>query len=608
MSPHHDRMIAFRAELSRLRLDGFVLATGDEHITEFPAPYSKRLAWLTGFTGSTASIAVLADKAAIFVDGRYAESVRMQVDGADWSYVDVRKIGVGAWLARHLASARIGYDPKLYARTALRVIEEELAGKAELVPLPGNPVDPLWTSQPARPASQAFVQPVERSGKSSADKRRDVAAWLTSTCADACVIVALDSIAWLLNIRASDIDIVPLCYSFAICHSDATADLFVDPRKINETVRRHLGDDVRLVPYDRFYDTLETMRGKRVSVDPNLTPVAIYAALAKGGATIRDDRDPTVLPKAIKNSVEIEGMKQAHIRDGAALTRFLHWFSIEAPKGQLTELSAAAKLNQFRRETEFFHSLSFDPISGADGNAAMPHYQPTPESNAPIRPDSIYLIDSGGQYPDGTTDVARTVAVGEVRPEVKDRFTRVLKGYIALQTTIFPTGTLGSRLDAIARVPLWAGGVECAHGIGHGVGHFLNVHEGPGYFLPIFRPDEAAIEAGMILSNEPGYYKPGEYGIRTENLMVAVERPIEGGDRKMLGFEPITLAPIARNLIDAEMLTDAETDWLDRYHARVFELLGPLLSSEERTWLERQTTPISEVTSPKVGARAEAIP
>lgn len=593
MTTHHDRLIAFRAELARLGLDGFILATGDEHITEFPAPYSQRLAWLSGFTGSTASIAVLTEKAAIFVDGRYTGAVRVQVDGADWSYQDIPQTSVGAWLGEHAAGARIGYDPKLYTRGALGAIEAALAGKAELVPLPANPIDPLWADQPARPISPAFVQPIERSGKSSADKRREVGEWLTSTGADACVLVALDSIAWLFNIRASDVDIVPLNYSFAICRRDGTADLFVDPRKIDEAVRQHLGNSVRLLPYDDFYMTLATMAGGLVSVDPNLTPVAIYSALRDGGSTVREDRDPTILPKAMKNPVEIEGMKQAHIRDGAALTRFLHWFSIEAPKGQLTELVCSAKLNGLRRETDLFHSLSFEPISAADGNAAIPHYWTTPESDAPIGPGSIYLVDSGGQYPDGTTDVSRTVTVGEPKAEVRDRFTRVLKGYIALQTTVFPLGTLGSRLDPIARAPLWAAGVDCSHGIGHGVGAFLNVHEGPGFFTPISRPGEAAIELGMILSNEPGYYKAGEYGIRTENLMVVVERPIEGGDRKMLGFEAITIAPIDRNLIDVAMLSDAEIAWLDDYHARVLELLGPLLSVEERDWLERQTAPIA---------------
>jgi Xaa-Pro aminopeptidase len=594
VSQHRDRLFALRAELARLQLSGFILATGDEHVTEFPAPYSKRLDWLCGFKGSTASIAVLADRAAIFIDGRYTGLVRAQLDAADWSFEDVRNTSVGAWLAEHAADGRIGYDPRLYTRTALLILEQKAAGKVQLVPVSANPIDLLWTDQPPRPYSMAFSQPIEFAGKSSADKRRTVANWLTATGADACVLVALDSIAWLFNIRGSDIDHAPLCYSFAICRRDGCADLFVDPRKIDQALRAHLGGDIRVLPYDDFYKTLGTLQGKVVSLDPNLTPIAIYAALEQCGATIREHRDPTLLPKSTKNPVEIAGMKQAHTRDGVALTRFLRWFSGEAPKGELTELSAAAKLNQFRRETQFYHSLSFDPISGTDGNAAMPHYQPTIESDALIGPNSIYLVDSGGQYSDGTTDVARTVAVGKVSAEFKDRFTRVLKGYIALQTTIFPTGTLGSRLDAIARAPLWAAGIECAHGIGHGVGSFLNVHEGPCFFLSFARPDEAPIEAGMIISNEPGYYKAGEYGIRTENLMIVVERPIEGGDRKMLGFEAITLAPIARNLIDGNMMSDLEIAWLDGYHARVLELLGPLLSTEERLWLAEQTAPLHQ--------------
>jgi Xaa-Pro aminopeptidase len=566
MPDHNQRLRALRAALSEQCLDGFILATGDEHITEFPAPYAQRLAWLTGFTGSTASIAVLAGEAAIFVDSRYTGSVRSQVDGADWSYEDVPQTSIGAWLADHAAGLRIGYDPKLYTRTALGAIADKLAGKAELVPVATNPIDPLWADQPARPLSPVFVQPLARAGKSSAEKRRAISEWLGTIDADACVLTALDSIAWLFNIRASDVNIVPLAYSFAICHRDGTADLFVDPRKIDDAVRQHLGNSVRLFGYDDFHAALAAMPGQRVSLDPNLTPVAIYSALETGGATIRADRDPAVLPKAMKNAIEVEGMKQAHIRDGAALTRFLHWFAREAPKGQLTELAAAAKLNRFREETEGYHSLSFDPISAVDGNGAIPHYWPTPESDAPIGPDSIYLIDSGGQYPDGTTDVTRTVAVGQVRSEVRDRFTRVLKGNIALQTTLFPTGTMGSRLDAIARTALWAGGVECAHSIGHGVGAFLNVHEGPAYFGPFARPGEAPLEAGMILSNEPGYYKAGDYGIRIENLMVVVEAPVAGGDRPMLGFEAIT----------------------------VRATIGPLLSAPEREWLERQTAPIRE--------------
>jgi Xaa-Pro aminopeptidase len=596
MPDHHIRLAMLRAELDRAGLDGFILAVGDEHITEYPAPYARRLHWLTDFGGSAGSIAVLRNQAAIFVDGRYTDSVRIEVDAANWSYEAIPQTSIGTWLAENApAEARIGYDPKLYTRAALRAISDKLgATTADLVPLPTNPVDPVWTGQPTRPHSPVFVQPIDFSGKSAADKRCDVSDWLVAKDADACVLVALTSIAWLFNIRGRDTEVAPLTYAFAICHRDGTADLFIDSAKVDKDVREHLGSSVRIAPYDAFYPAVSALGGKTVSVDPDLSPVAVYDALEQAGAVVRDDRDPTILPRARKNPVEIEGMRQAHIRDGAALTRFLHWLSVEAPQGELTELAAAAKLSGFRREDAMYHGPSFQTISAVDGNAALPHYRPSEKSDAPIRPDSIYLVDSGGHYPDGTTDVTRTVAIGKAPPEVKDRFTRVLQAYIALQTASFPVGTPGSRLDAVARVPLWAAGIDCAHGIGHGVGHFLNVHEGPAYFAPVARPNEAPVEAGMILSNEPGYYKSGEYGIRTENLVLVVERTIAGADRPMLGMEPLTFAPIDRKLIDTSLLTRAEVEWLNQYHARVAAMIGSLLSDTERAWLTRQIAPIEK--------------
>lgn len=596
MSSHADRLAALRSAYGTAGIDGFILSTGDEHLTEFPAPYSRRLHWLSGFSGSTGSVAVLNDAAAIFVDARYTGTVRHQVDAEHWSFEDVPATSVGRWLAENAAGRRIGFDPKLYSCRALATIEEQSGGKVELVALDANPIDALWTDQPARPDSALFVQPIELSGKASPDKRAELAARLTEIGADACVLTALDAIAWLFNIRARDIDIAPLAYGFAIACADRTADLFIDPHRVDAAVRQHLGDSVRLQPYDAFYPALAQFGGKTVAIDPDLTNVAISAALRAGGAMIREERDPTLLPKAIKNPVEIEGMRQAHIRDGAALTRFLHWFALEAPKGQLTELSAAARLNAFREEVEGFHSLSFAPVSAVDANSAIPHYGPTPETDTPIGTDSLYLIDSGGQYPDGTTDVTRTVAVGEATAEMRDRFTRVLKGNIALQTAVFPLGTTGSRLEAIARLSLWDGGVDCSHGIGHGVGHFLNVHEGPAYLAPVARPGEVALAAGMILSNEPGYYKAGHFGIRIENLMVVVERDVAGGDRPMLGFEAITLAPIDRRLIEADLLTEGEIAWLDAYHARVFAAIGPRLNDTEREWLQAQTAPLKSQT------------
>jgi Xaa-Pro aminopeptidase len=587
------RLTALRAELARSGLDGFVLATGDEHITEFPAPYANRLAWLTGFTGSTGSAVVLADAAAMFVDGRYTSAVRAQVDARDYTFHDVPQTSHAAWLAAHVGNAaRIGYDPRLFTRASARAMSEAVAATAvELVPVAVNPIDALWCDQPARPATAIFTQPIQLAGKSSTDKRREISEWLASIDADTVVLVALDSIAWLFNIRASDVDIAPLAYSFAFSHRDGTADLFVDADRLGDEVRHHLGNSVRIAAYEDFYPALERLRG-RVSVDPNLSPAAVYAALERGGAVVRDDRDPAQLSKAIKNSVEISGMKQAHVRDGVALARFLHWLSIEGPKGGETEVTASAQLTAFRREEQGFHSVSFDPISAVDAHGALPHYWATAASDAPIGPNSIYLVDSGGQYPDGTTDVTRTVAIGAVTAEIRDRFTRVLKGHIAIDTAIFPAGTLGSRLDPLARLALWSIGLDYDHGTGHGVGHFLNVHEGPAYFLAAPRPGEAGIAAGMILSNEPGYYKNGAYGIRIENLVVAVEREIAGAEKAMLGFEPITLVPLDRKLIDLNLLTAAEADWVDAYHARVLSEIGPLVPAETRAWLEIETAPL----------------
>ena len=589
------RLLGLRARLTQDGVDGLLLATGDEHITEFVAPYAQRLAWLTGFTGSTASAAVLANRAAIFVDSRYTQAVRASVDAGDWSYQDVPETSVGAWIAANAPQgSRIGNDARLVTRSALASIEEALAGReVTLVPLEQIPVDAIWADQPARPATPVFAHGIEFSGREAAAKHRDVAEWLASLGGDACVLVALDSIAWLFNIRGSDIDIAPLNYAFAIVHRDGTADLFIDTEKLDAKVRLHLGDSVRLAPYDDFYAAITRLAGKTVSIDPLLTPLAVVSGLQKGGATVRHDRDPTVRAKAVKNFVEIDGFKRAHIRDGVALTRFLHWFSVEAPRGDQTELSVSKRLTAFRGESDMLHSVSFDPISAVDANAALPHYWPSEESDRAIGPDSIYLVDSGGQYPDGTTDVTRTVAVGRVSGEVKDRFTRVLKGYIALETTTFPEGTFGHRLDAIARAPLWAAGVDFGHGVGHGVGQFLNVHEGPAFIMSHARPGETPIEAGMILSNEPGYYKPGEYGIRTENLLVVVARDTPGGDRPMLGFEPLTLAPIDRRLIDPTLLSGSEVEWIDAYHAKVRALVGPLLPSDVQSWLEIETSPLS---------------
>ncbi|MCW6536905.1 aminopeptidase P family protein [Sphingomonas lycopersici] len=593
----HERLRALRRHLLDLRLDGFILSTGDEHMSEIPAAYANRLAWLTGFTGSTGTAVVMADHAAIFVDGRYAATARGQVEARDYDVESVTPSVVGEWLARRTASgARIGYDPRLCTRGAVQAIRQALAGgDVTLAPAERNPIDAIWRDQPPRPTTQIFAQPDHLSGRSSANKRRDISDWLGTIDADAAVLVALDSIAWLFNIRACDIATAPLSYSFAICHRDGTADLFVDASKLDNGVRDHLGDSVRIAAYEDFYPALTTFTGKRVSIDPNLSPAAIHQLLDRAGAHICEARDPTQLPKAMKNPVEIAGMKQVHVQDGVALTRFLHWIAIEGPKGEQTELSAAAQLFALRRELPGFHGISFEPISAVDANAAMPHYVPTPASNRLIGPDSIYLIDSGGQYPGGTTDVTRTIAIGIPRSEVKDRFTRVLKGHIAIARLVFPAGTMGFRLDPLARMALWEVGLDYPLGTGHGVGHFLNVHEGPAHMLASPRPGDAGIEAGMILSNEPGYYKEGDYGIRTENLVVAVEYEVAGAEKKLLRFETITLAPIDRRLIDPALMTDAEIDWIDTYHQIVLSTIGPLLPADTRRWLEQQTAPLERI-------------
>jgi len=590
---HKGRLAALRTALAGLSLDGFILSTGDEHLSEFPADYARRLAWLTGFKGSTASIAVLGEEAAIFVDGRYTEVVQTQVDRTDWSREDVPRTSVGGWLADRVnPGARVGYDPRLYTRSGLQAIADRTAPRRiELVPLSPNPLDALWADQPARPDAKAFIQPLSFAGATSADKRRRLGDWLASVEADVCVLSALDSIAWLFNIRGRDIAETPVVYAHALCFRDGTAELFIDEAKLSDAVRRHLGRGVTTRPYEGFHDLLAGLGDTTASVDPAQASEAVFIALERSAARIRHDRDPTLLPRAVKNPVEIQGMRQAHIRDGVALTRFLHWFAREAPFGRLTERSAASALNSLRRATDQFHSLAFDPVSAVDAHAAIPHYCPSEDTDALIGSQSIYLIDSGGQYQDGTTDVTRTVAVGSASEAVKTRFTQVLKGYIALETLVFPSGTLGSRLECFARASLWAGGVDCIHGIGHGVGHFLNVHEGPAR-LGLAHPGEAGLEAGMILSNEPGYYKPGAYGIRIENLMVVVVKMIDGAEAPMLGFEPITLAPIDRNLIEPSLLTADEAAWLDAYHARVRACVGPHLSLEESAWLADRTAPI----------------
>ncbi|WP_267396644.1 MULTISPECIES: aminopeptidase P family protein [unclassified Sphingomonas] len=600
MSPYSDRLAALRQRLAETGLDGFVVPLTDEHMSEYVGAYAQRLGWLTGFGGSAGTAVVLADQAAIFTDGRYTLQVREQVSGEDWAYVPVPAESVAGWLAQHVTQgARIGYDPWLHTRAWVVETDAALAeAGAVLVPVAANPIDAVWTDRPAPSPAMLTVHDDAQAGASSAAKRARIADWLGERRADAVVLSALDSIAWALNVRGGDVDHTPVALSYAIVDADGTTDLFVAPEKLDDTVRQHLGNAVRVHDHAAFAGALGGYAGRRVVADPERAVAAIFDGLEAGGASVLALRDPVVLAKALKNPVEVAGHRAASIRDGAALTRFLRWVEAECAKGGETELSAAARLLAFREDTGLLKDTSFATISATGAHGASPHYHVTEESNAPIEPGQLFLIDSGGQYADGTTDVTRVMPIGTPTAEMRDRFTRVLKGHIAIATAVFPDGTMGGQIDAFARRPLWEAGLDFGHGTGHGIGSYLSVHEGPQRIAAPNYPGGAALEplrAGMMLSNEPGYYKPGEYGIRIENLLLVEPRVVEGGDpgRAMLGFETLTLAPIERTLIDPGLLSADELAWLDGYHAMVGERLGTILTGEDRAWLDAKCAPIA---------------
>ena len=597
MSSYADRLAALREQLKRDRLDGFVVPLTDEHMSEYVGAYARRLAWLTGFQGSAGSAVVLPQEAAIFTDGRYTLQVRSQVSADDWSYQSVPETSISTWLKDHAPEgAKIGYDPWLHTSDWVKQASEQLAAKgAELVAVGRNPIDQVWADRPLPSKARLTVQPDELAGRSSAAKRQEMADWLQTNGADAAVLAALDSIAWTFNLRGADVERTPVALAFALVHQDGTADLFVEPDKVGDDVRAHLGNGVRLHPREAFEGVLEAMSGKLVAVDPERSVAAIGSALDRAGARVWRVRDPAVLPKAVKNATEIAGHRSAQARDGAAIARFLKWVEQEAPKGGLDELKASDHLEDLRRASGELRDLSFDSISGSGPNGAIVHYKASEETNRPLEMDSLYLIDSGGQYAEGTTDITRTLAIGQPTEEMRDRFTRVLKGHIALATAVFPKGTRGSQLDSFARRPLWEAGLDYSHGTGHGVGAFLSVHEGPQRIAPVGSGQaggDEPLRPGMILSNEPGYYKTGEYGIRIENLVLVVEKDIAGAEKPMFGFDTLTFAPIERKLIVREMLSESELDWLNRYHAEVVATIGPRLDAQDRDWLERACAPL----------------
>jgi Xaa-Pro aminopeptidase len=596
MSNHEARLAALRQQLKADRLDGFVVPICDEHMSEYVGSYAQRLSWLTGFQGSAGSAVVLNEKAAIFTDGRYTIQVRTQVDGKYWDYVSVPQTSISEWLkANAPKGARIGYDPWVHTKGWVEAATKALAEKnAELVAVTRNPLDAVWADQPAPSDAKLQVHDDKFAGQSSAAKRQAVADWLVEKNLDAAVITALDSIAWTFNIRGQDVSHTPVALSFAVLHKDGTADLYVEPHKLDEAVRAHLGNGVRTHDRAAFAPALQAMKGQRIAVDPERAVSAIFGALKSGGAHIVELRDPTVLAKALKNPVEQAGHRAAQLRDGAALCRFLHWLEDTAPRGSETELSAAAKLRSFRDATGLLRDLSFDTISGAGPNAALCHYKVDESTNITIAPSSIYLVDSGGQYQDGTTDVTRTIWIGPGTPtaEMKDRFTRVLKGHIALARAVFPQGTRGTQLDTLARQFLWAAGVDYAHGTGHGVGSFLAVHEGPQRIATSAGGQagtEEPLAAGMIISNEPGYYKAEQFGIRIENLVLVEPRSISGAEGAYLGFETLTFAPIDTALIETALLDRDEREWLNAYHSAVRAKIEPLLEGDALHWLNRAT-------------------
>ncbi|MEP6983566.1 MAG: M24B family metallopeptidase, partial [Sphingomicrobium sp.] len=545
MSSYADRLKALREQLRAEKLDGFVVPLTDEHMSEYVGSYAQRLAWLTGFEGSAGSAVVLPEEAAIFVDGRYTLQVRQQVSPTEWSYQSVPETSTTQWLEEHAPEgAHIGYDPWLHTRDWVNKAKEALASRgAELVPVDRNPIDEVWKDRPEASKAHLVVQPDQYAGKSAAEKRTEIGDWLAKHHADAAVLSALDSIAWAFNIRGADVTHTPVALAYALVRADRTADLFVASEKIGPEVRQHLGNGVRLHERAAFESALSELKGKTVVVDPERAVAAIFEALDKAGAKILPLRDPTILPKALKNPAEIAGQKAAQERDGAVISRFLHWIDEEAPKGDVDELKASDHLEALRRDNPELRDLSFDSISGAGPNGAIVHYRSSEKTNRKLEPGTLYLIDSGGQYVDGTTDITRTVPIGKPTAEMRDRFTRVLKGHIAIATAVFPKGTRGSQLDSFARRPLWEAGLDYAHGTGHGVGSFLAVHEGPQRISPVGSAQSGGDEplaAGMIISNEPGYYKTGEYGIRIENLVLVVPREIEGAEKEMLGFETLT--------------------------------------------------------------------
>lgn len=589
------RLAMLRAELQRRRLDGFVIPRGDEHQGEYVAAHSERLAWLTSFTGSAGTAVVLADRAVLFVDGRYTTQAATEVDAALFEIRHVTHEPPAEWLAASLpAQARLGFDPWLHTTHQAAALQRACAtAHAHAVAVDDNPVDAIWADQPPPPLAPIVPHSPPFAETPAAEKRHHLAEGLRNDRHDAAFLAQPDGIAWLLDIRGGDVPFTPLALAFALLHADGHVDLFADARKLTPEARAHLGPEVTVVAPSALGAALDALAagGKMVRVDPDGVPEWVAQRLRAGGAVVAELPDPCGLPKATKTEAEVAGIRAAHLRDGVALSRFLCWLDEAVAAGHPAEMEAAAQLAVFRAEGAYYRGGSFPTISAAGAHGAIVHYRASPETDAALLPDSLYLVDSGAQYLDGTTDVTRTVCIGTPTQEMRERFTLVLKGHIAIAVALFPRGTTGSQLDILARLAMWRAGLDYDHGTGHGVGLYLSVHEGPHRISKL--PSRVPLQPGMVVSNEPGYYKPGAYGIRIENLVTVIPAPTPpGGEQELLGFETLTLAPIDRRLIIAGMLDDAEAGWLDAYHQRIAESLSPLLDPPTRRWLAAATRPI----------------
>ena len=580
------RLKMLRARLKAMKLDGFLVPRADAHQNEYVAPCEERLAWLAGFTGSAGFVIALADKAALFVDGRYTIQAREQVDSTAFALVPLAEVAPADWLAKNARKgARIGYDPWLH--TSGQVARFEAAAKkagASLVAVDENPIDAIWSDRPAHPSGRVALHPPRHAGESAVKKLARVAASLK---ADALLVSDPHALAWAFNLRGADVAHTPIALGYALIPRKGKPRLFLEPEKLTARSKAALERLALLSPPSALPDALKDLGAKKQKLlfDAGTAPSRLTSLFTEAGGEVQTGTDPIGLMKARKNTAELAGARAAHLRDGVAMARFLCWFDKTAPRGRLTEIAAAQALETFRRESGELRDISFPTISAARAHAALPHYRVTEKSDVRIG-KGVYLVDSGAQYLDGTTDVTRTLAVGSASKALLRANTLVLKGHIAIARAVFPKGTSGAQLDAFARRPLWEAGLDFDHGTGHGVGSYLSVHEGP---QRISKLGGVALEPGMILSNEPGYYREGAFGIRIENLVAVETRDIKGAEREMLGFETLTVVPIDLRLIEPKLLAPEEIAWLNAYHARVRAALSPHLDATEQAWLKKAT-------------------